>query len=131
MSKNWRNKRKASQVAPKPAALPVNDGGFYLDVPNKERSSAVSSAKLTVSAHTFRGPTPPPEILREYAELYPDAPRIIFESFERQGIHRREMEARYMRHAVMRSYLGLLSGTVICLACLGLGGGLLCIQDRI
>jgi uncharacterized membrane protein len=38
------------------------------------------------------GPFPSPETLRELAEIYPDAPRLIFEDFHAQSAHRREIE---------------------------------------
>lgn len=38
------------------------------------------------------GPFPDPETLRELAELYPEAPRLIFEDFHAQSAHRRDLE---------------------------------------
>lgn len=70
----------------------------------------------------FQGPTPPPEILRAYAEIYPEAPRIIFGSYEKQGQHRREMESQFMRHAIARSWGGLACTMTAVLSLVGLGG---------
>ncbi len=78
--------------------------------------------RVSFSSYTFQGPTPPPETLRQYAEIYPDAPRIIFQSFEEQGKHRRMLESRQHYHSIVRGYLGLGAGTIICGSVIALGG---------
>ncbi len=47
-------------------------------------------------AKIHAGPFPSPETLRELAEIYADAPRLIFEDFQAQSAHRRDLE-----HAVV------------------------------
>jgi hypothetical protein len=41
----------------------------------------------------YSGPFPHPEHLERYAALYPRAPEVIFNTFEAQSDHRREMES--------------------------------------
>jgi uncharacterized membrane protein len=62
---------------------------------------------------TYEGPLPPPWILERYARLYPDAPRIIFQSFEKQGDHRRALERIAVEQQGNRSFGGLISLTII------------------
>ena len=44
------------------------------------------------SRETFVGPLPPPWIIREYKELYENAPEIIFNEFQNEAKHRRQIE---------------------------------------
>ena len=49
---------------------------------------------VSVEAQSFvwQGPVPDPVTLKVLADIYPDAPRIIFENFETEGKHRRDLE---------------------------------------
>ena len=62
-------------------------------IKNGETSVAI---KGTASA-TYEGPLPPPEILRGFAEIYPDSVELIFKEFERNSKHEREMENRKLK----------------------------------
>lgn len=68
---------------------------------------------LSMEMELFAGPLPPPAILERYAGLYPDAPRIIFTSFEAQGIHRRTLEDFVVRANARRAAQGLWAGFVV------------------
>lgn len=70
---------------------------------------------------SFSGPIPPPAILERYAATYGDAPRIIFETFEKQTLHRHEMEQILIRGSEKRAGRGQFLGTSILLVAL-LGG---------
>lgn len=48
---------------------------------------------MVLRSASWEGPLPPPAAIEAFAKIYPDAPRIIFESFEKEGEHRRKMEA--------------------------------------
>lgn len=63
----------------------------------------------------FSGPLPPPQVLEQYAALYPDAPKIIFRAFEKQVNHRHEMEATLMHGSERRARVGQILGTVLLL----------------
>lgn len=56
-----------------------------------------------------RGPLPDPATLRELAEIYPNAPKQIFEEFRAQSNHRREME----RSVVTANIKVMLRGQII------------------
>lgn len=49
--------------------------------------------KGTASA-TYEGPLPPPEILRGFAEIHPDAVELIFDEFKKNSDHVRTMEQK-------------------------------------
>lgn len=45
-----------------------------------------------MSTRSYSGPLPPAEEVAGHAKVHPEAPGIIFSSFEKQGDHRRRME---------------------------------------
>ena len=42
----------------------------------------------------WSGPLPPPEVIREYQLMIPDAPERVFVQFEQEAKHRRIVEKR-------------------------------------
>ena len=66
------------------------------DALKEEVSPAVEAKIEELVMERYRSQFPHPDHLREYANLYPRAPEIIFEQFERQSDHRRVSERTYM-----------------------------------
>lgn len=64
-------------------------------------------------------------MLERYANLYPEAPEIIFESFRKQVDHRLKIEEMALVSNANRSTEGLRLGFVITMFCLVLGGFLI------
>lgn len=58
---------------------------------------ALDSGDYTASLEFFSGPLPPPEVLRQYSELLPDAVERIFKMAEQQAEHRQVMERASIR----------------------------------
>jgi hypothetical protein len=54
----------------------------------------------------FASQFPHPEHLERYAALYPDAPRLVFENFDKQSTHRREMEKVFLEGNETRANRG-------------------------
>jgi len=79
-------------------------------------------AKL--SAARYRGPLPPPDILRGYEQLVPGSAKRIFDIFERQADHRMSLEKTVVGSDIQRSWAGLAAGTVITLAVIWLAAQL-------
>jgi len=50
----------------------------------------------------YRGPLPPPEMLRAYDEIVPGAAERILTQFERQSEHRREIERKIVSNIARR-----------------------------
>ena len=80
-----------------------------------ERSVPRRPTRRSVQLH-FRGPLPPPNILREYDEVAPNAAERILRMAERQVEHRNAIERGDSRRAT----LGLIAGVVVALAALAL-----------
>ncbi len=59
------------------------------------------------------GPLPDPETLRELGEIYPNAPKMIFEEFRAQSTHRREMERLVISANVKAMHRGQVIGGLI------------------
>ncbi len=59
------------------------------------------------------GPLPDPETLRELGEIYPQAPKLIFEEFRAQSAHRREMEHLVIEGNLKATHRGQIIGGLI------------------
>jgi uncharacterized membrane protein len=69
------------------------------------------------------GPIPDPETIQRLAEIYPDAPRMIFEDFHAQSAHRRDLERMVVTTKNMLALRGQIIGGI--LGALGLIGSLI------
>ena len=86
--------------------------------PNPVPTDAAAETQIVGLRVDFQGPLPPPEVLEGYARLVSSAPERILQMAERQAAHRQEIERRNSR----RPWLGILTGSLIALALLGLAG---------
>jgi uncharacterized membrane protein len=78
------------------------------------------------------GPVPDAAELARYADVLPEAPRLIFEEFQRQASHRRAMEVRDMeleeqvvRANIAAEKLGMYTAVVVVLFFLAAAVGLI------
>ncbi|EDN5320717.1 DUF2335 domain-containing protein [Salmonella enterica] len=84
--------------------------------------------QIVVAHHAFQGPLPPPDLLRGYQDILPDAPERIFQLTEKEFSHRQRMEEKALDGAINRDKRGQLYGlgatifTVACATMLGLTG---------
>jgi len=83
---------------------------------NKNLQRHQGSVEITEAS--FRGPIPPPAILREYNEVIPDGANRILTMAETQSAHRIGLERRVIVGDDVRAYLGL--GTAFIIAMFGL-----------
>ncbi len=86
--------------------------------PNPAPTSAPAERQIVGLRVEFEGPLPPPEVLEGYARLVPSAPERILQMAERQATHRQEIERRNSR----RPWFGILAGSLLAFALLGLAG---------
>lgn len=77
----------------------------------REASVPSPSSPMTVSAiqamYYYSSPFPHPDHLGRYEALYPGAAKIIFEEFEKQGAHRRNLESIVIPKQVANARLGV------------------------
>ncbi|MRX45330.1 DUF2335 domain-containing protein [Agromyces kandeliae] len=93
-----------------------------------EEIDARVEAKLErVELEQYNSPFPHPDHLERFEALYPGAARVVFESFDEQGKHRREMEKRFVKGNEVRAFIGQWLAFVLVLAALSLG--LVCILN--
>ena len=78
---------------------------------------------------SYSGPLPPPEYLKGYAEVYPEAPAKIFGWVEEQQSHRHEMERNHMNKSFRHSLFGLIGGFILSLIFI-IGGFVLIMMDK-
>ena len=75
---------------------PPGEPTFSVDTGSQIKSRSV--IHLERRLHT--GPLPHPAILREMGEIYPEAPKMIFEDFHAQSSHRREIEKKVIDNRI-------------------------------
>lgn len=103
-----------NELEPNGASHMPSEGEIAPDI--QERISQV-----LMQAEQYSSPHPHPEHLERYAALYPQAPEIVFEQFRKQGDHRREMEAKYMRGSERRANIGQWLAFILVLAVVASG----------
>ncbi|HET7228648.1 MAG TPA: DUF2335 domain-containing protein [Longimicrobium sp.] len=77
----------------------------------------------------FAGPMPPPDVLREYEEIFPGAAEFFFNQLERQMAHRQEAERKLVDSAIRNELFGMWLAFVLALI-LVLSGGWLIHEDK-
>jgi uncharacterized membrane protein len=78
----------------------------------------ISQQKITQS---FSGPLPPPLVLREYNEIIPGLADRIVSLAEKQTQHRIGIENKVIDSDIGKSWIGLVCGLIVALACVGAG----------
>jgi Predicted membrane protein len=87
--------------------------------PSQKAPGVSSSTSITVQKSEFHGPLPPPELLRQYNDIIPDAAERIMLLFEQQAAHRMDLERRTIYGDNKRAGWGIVCGTVVSLTVLG------------
>lgn len=109
----------SNENAPSPAADPQNN-----KTDEKSRQLAFGEfkkIKTSLSASSFRGPIPPPQLLAEYNKVIPNAAERILTMAESQQNHRQYMEKSVIDADSRQSDRGLILGFVVVMV-LGIGG---------
>lgn len=83
---------------------------------NEKRLIAIQIASY------FKGPLPPPDILRQYNDIVKDGAERIFNRYEAQSSHRMQLEDHAVKEELKQSSRGQLFGFVISIFGLGLAG---------
>ena len=89
---------------------PPGEPTFSFDTAPKKSSLSMT---LAAELELYKGPLPSPAVLRGLAEIYPDAPKVIFDEFKAQARHLRDLEQVVVRNGVRASLLGQLIGGLI------------------
>ncbi len=70
-----------------------------------------SAGILSIEIHqSFRGPTPPPDVLEAYDRIVPGSARQIFDLVQQQSEHRRSIESNESRASLVRMRFAQWSG---------------------
>ncbi|WP_137619758.1 DUF2335 domain-containing protein [Companilactobacillus heilongjiangensis] len=80
-------------------------------IPKKERNEV----RRIITSSTFSGPIPHPDILKGYAEVYPEAPKQIIENSIEESKHRRKFDDNALEAAVSENRIRLYLATLVCL----------------
>ena len=96
-------------------------------LPREEREKAILELKTT-RTH-YRGPIPPPELLRGYDEVLPGAANRIIEMTENQQSHRMELEKIVISSNAKDAHLGVIFAFILGLVVIS-GGILMILMDK-
>ncbi len=109
------------EVDPHPVSFPHKDG-------TKNHSIEIHQ----ISATTFSGPLPPPEIMQGYDQIVPGAADRIITIFESEVSHRQKMEEKQLdadikdkkvEHTL--TFSGMLFGLIVSISLITVGGFLI------
>lgn len=85
-----------------------------------DRAANVTARLSSISvSKSYEGPLPPPEILADFERIVPGCAEKIIDQFIVQGNHRMSLESYVIHSDSRRANLGLISGLVLTLTCLG------------
>lgn len=111
--------RTPEELAPQQAGEP--EPSDVQSTPAEQLPSGVSARMLAASV--YYGPLPPPDDLKAYSEIVPDAAERMLAMAEKQAHHRQEMERRQLEldrvgtlTSLRHERWGLVCGTVCVLA---------------
>ena len=95
-------------------------------MPKDQAPSLPEQPFLAVQEHrveaSWSGPLPPPGAMAEYDRIYPGAAQSILEMAHTEQTHRRLLESQDLRHRMWMEKAGLLTGFLICITGILLGG---------
>lgn len=80
----------------------------------------VRQVALMISAAELALPVPPPEVLKGYQDLYPEAAQKFFQWAEEEGRHRRALDDKLAESQIEDSRRGITYGLIVSLAGLAL-----------
>ncbi len=78
-----------------------------------QSNQSKSQAVVVHEQHSFSGPLPHPEILRQFEQVSPGAAERIIKMAEDQSRHRRDLENKVIESDIKRSILGQRLGFII------------------
>ncbi len=75
--------------------------------------SSKPETRHLITATSFAGPLPPPQILEDYNRIVPGSANRILSMAEKQADHRRHLESQITSSDITNSRVGLVFGLVI------------------
>lgn len=104
------DKENKSANTSTPTHLEVTE---VLNTLEPEKKEVIMQAFACIRQETFSGPLPPPDMMRSYGDIIPDAPQRILTMAEKQTQHRIECEKAIVDTSKRESILGLVFGFII------------------
>ncbi len=86
-----------------------------LSEPEEEKGEKLQTFISTSVRESFRGPLPPPVLLKEYNEAVTDGAERVFKMTEKQLLHRMQLEDHAVKEDLKQSRNGQLFGFILSL----------------
>lgn len=90
-----------------------------LDTLNPEQKEVIMQEFACIKQESFSGPLPPPNMLKAYGDIIPDAPQRILTMAENQSNHRMKCEKSIIDSSKFESFLGQILGFIIAVLSIG------------
>jgi uncharacterized membrane protein len=93
------------------------------DIPQEKKYSIIKAFFQVTSikqSSTFRGPIPPPEVLKGYNDIIENGAERILTMAEKQSTHRMQLENHAIREELKQSRLGQVFGFILGIVGFGL-----------
>ena len=79
---------------------------------------AQPQSRLEISSMSWKGPIPPPSVIREYDEVVQNGAERLFAQFEKETAHRHKLESRKQTFPLIEQLAARAFALVFALACL-------------
>ena len=123
MTKKPTPRPPSTQLQPESSAQD-NDSDASLELPAEFEKLPEETKTAVFKAIYFKGPLPPPSVLRQYEERFPGAGERILTMTEKEQTHRHNWDRQMLEYKGMEVQNGQKFGFM--LGVLAIGGGIFC-----
>jgi uncharacterized membrane protein len=113
--------KKDNDVPNDPADEPTEDAIVLSDEVEARIETEVEARFEQLTLERYSSQFPHPEHLERYVNLYPDAAKLIFDNFDKQSEHRRDMERLFVKGNESRANRGQWLAFSIVIVTIGVG----------
>jgi uncharacterized membrane protein len=128
------NRKRSSSRTNSAALTPKSQSPVNTDISQSlgaEGSEDIVAYQSQFVFEQSRGPIPSAAEIARYAQVYPDAPKILFNELQTESAHRRTIEQEIVRTESRRADRGQLIAATVFILGLLIGGGLVALDHDV